>query len=275
MRKFKLLLLTFLFVFIGIVNVKALDTSDKVYDYANVLSFEEEQELKIKIEEFIEEYNMDMAVVTVKYHDYGSTMEYADNFYDINGFGLGSTYDGLVCVIDFSTGHDDFWISTKGQAIIMFDDARINKILDSMDDVYYSNKTDYFNMLKAFVDDSYYYARNGIPASNRNVKLDKNGKPYIDRAFPWVGIAISSFIISGIVVLILVNRNKMVHKATNADLYLNNGSIKITNRKDQFLTTATTKVRISTSSSSGGGHVGGSSFHSSGGGFHGGGGRSH
>jgi uncharacterized protein len=66
----------------------------------------------------------------------------------------------------------------------------------------------------------------------------------------------------------------MVHKATNADLYINKESINITNRKDQFITTATTRVRITSSSSSGGGHAGGSSFHSSGGGFHGGGGRS-
>ena len=270
----KKILLLIILTFIGIFNVYAIDTSDKVYDFANVLTSSEKEALKEKIDEFIETYNMDMAIVTVRYHDYSSTMQYADSFYDTNNFGIGSTEDGLVCVIDFSTGHDDFWISTKGNAIIMYDDARINKILDAMDSVYYSNKTNYYGMFNAFVEKSSYYASLGIPKSNRNVRLNSEGMPYVERPFPWPGITIVSLLTSTIIVLVLIKRNKMVHKATNADLYINKDSINITNRKDQFLTTATTRVRLS-SSSSGGGHAGGSSFHSSGGGFHGGGGRSH
>lgn len=272
MKKLGLLLVT---LFICVMSVSAIDTSEKVYDFANVLTPQDKEELKEAIDEYIETYNMDMAVVTVKYHDYSSTMVYADTFYDTNGFGIGSTEDGLVCVIDFSTGHDDFWISTKGNAIIMYDDARINKILDAMDDIYYKNKTDYKNMFKAFVDKSSYYAGLGIPKSNKNVKLNSEGMPYVERPFPWKGITILSIIVSSIVVLVLIKKNKMVHKATNADQYIDKNSINITNRNDQFLTTATSRVRITSSSSSGGGHAGGSSFHSSGGGFHGGGGRSH
>lgn len=275
MKKIKYLLLIFTLIFIGILNVKAIDTSDKVYDFANVLTPTEKEQLKELIDEYIKDYNMDMAVVTVRYHDYKSTMEYADSFYDINHFGIGDTEDGLICVIDFSTGHDDFWISTKGNAIIMYDDARINSILDAMDVVYYRNKTDYYNMFKAFIDKSTYYASYGIPKSNQHVKLDINGRPYMERPFPWMGISIISLIVSSVTVLVLIKRNKMVHKATNADLYLDKETVNITNRKDQFITTATTRVRISSSSTSGGGHAGGSSFHSSGGGFHGGGGRSH
>ena len=271
MKKLGLLLIT---LFISIMSISAIDTSEKVYDFANVLTPQDKEELKELIDVYIETYNMDMAVVTVKYHDYSSTMEYADIFYDKNEFGIGPTEDGLVCVIDFSTGHDDFWISTKGNAIIMYDDERIEKILDAMDDIYYKNKTDYKNMFKAFVDKSSYYANLGIPKSNKHVKIDSNGKPYVEYPFPWKTITILSIIVSSIVVLVLIKRNKMVHKSTNADQYIDKNSISITNKSDQFLTTATSRIRIA-SSSSGGGRAGGSSFHSSGGGFHGGGGRSH
>ena len=278
MKYLKLLLLTLIISIIGILNVKAIDTSEKVYDFANVLTPEQKELLKEKIDKYIETYNMDMAVVTVKYHNYSSTMQYADDFYDVNHFGIGATEDGLVCVIDFSTGHDDFWISTKGNAIIMYDDARINSILDAMDAVYYRDKTDYYNMFNAFIDKSSSYAALGIPKSNKNVRLNNYGMPYEERPFPWSGITILSLIISTIAIVILISKNKMIHKATNADNYIDKNSINITKRVDQFLTTHTSRVRISTPSSSGGhghGHAGGSSFHSSGGGFHGGGGRSH
>lgn len=281
MRKLRYLLLIITLVFIGILNVKAIDASEKIYDFANVLTPEQKEILKEEIDKYIENYNIDMALVTVKYHNYLSSQDYADAIHDElirNGFGIGSNDDSIVCIIDFNTNlHKNLGlqISTNGNAIIMYDDVRIDKILDSMVDVFNSDKTDYTGMFTTFINRSSYYASLGIPKSNKNVKIDVNGKPYVERPFPWMQISIISLIVSSVTVLILIKRNKMVHKATNADLYINKETINITNRKDQFLTTATTRVRISSSSSSGGGRAGGSSFHSSGGGgFHGGGGRS-
>ena len=65
MRKLKYLLILFL-LFVGINNIKAFDTSLKVYDYAQVLSLEEEENLKKEINLFIANHNMDMALVPVK-----------------------------------------------------------------------------------------------------------------------------------------------------------------------------------------------------------------
>ena len=276
MRKLRLLLILLIISFIGIINVKAVDTSEKVYDFANVLSTEEKELLKEKIDKYIETYNMDMAVVTVRYHNYDTTEKYADEFYDTNGFGIGATEDGIICVIDFSKGKTfTEHISTKGNAIIMYDDARIDKILDAIDYAWEKNNTDYYSMFNAFIDKTDYFASKGIPSSNKHVKLDEFGKPFLERPFPWFRITLISLIVSTVVVLILIFRNKMVHKAKNADDYIDKNSINITTREDKFVTTNTTRVRISSSSSSGGGHAGGSSFHSSSGGFHGGGGRSH
>ena len=72
--------------------------------------------------------------------------------------------------------------------------------------------------------------------------------------------------------IILVNKNKMVTKARQAEDYVNKDSIHITNRKDVFVGSHTSSY---TSSSSSGGGGGGFSSHSgsSGGGHSSGGGR--
>ena len=67
MKKFKFLLILLL-VFIGINSVKAFDTTTKIYDYAMVLTTKEKEQLKEKIDKYIEDHNMDMVLVTVKYH---------------------------------------------------------------------------------------------------------------------------------------------------------------------------------------------------------------
>ena len=116
MKRIKYILILFL-MFIGINNIKAFDTSLKIYDYAQVLTSAEEDSLRSKVNLFIANHNMDMALVTVKHHDKSNTMNYADDFYDYNGFGLGSNYDGVIFVIDFTFGYTDIWMSTTGKAI--------------------------------------------------------------------------------------------------------------------------------------------------------------
>ena len=68
MKKFKILF-TLLLVFIGIKSVYAFDNTIKVYDYAQVLTSDEEDKLKNEVNKYIDEYNMDMVLVTVKHHE--------------------------------------------------------------------------------------------------------------------------------------------------------------------------------------------------------------
>ena len=71
------------------------------------------------------------------------------------------------------------------------------------------------------------------------------------------------------------NKHKTIKKATQAKQYLVNGSFKLTEKEDRFVTSHTTKHYNPPSSSRSGGSGGGSSTHfSSSGSSHGGGGRS-
>lgn len=258
MKKLKYLVIVFL-MFIGINNISAFDTSLKVYDYAQILTPSEESKLKKDIELYIANHNMDMALVTVKHHDKVDTMNYADDFYDYNGFGIGNNYDGVIFVIDFTFWQNgDIWMSTTGKAIDVYTDSRINNILDSVVD---KKNYGYYEMLKEFISESDYYAKQGIPSYNN-----------YDNTINWKNIIIISLLIPTVIIIILILRNKMVKAAINASIYLVRNSVVINKRSDRFISTHTSSVRINDSSSSGG--VSRSSTHrSSSGRSHGGGGR--
>ena len=269
MKKFKILF-TLLLVFIGIKSVYAFDNTIKVYDYAQVLTSDEEDKLKNEVNKYIDEYNMDMVLVTVKHHEKFNTKEYAQDFYDYNEFGVGDTNDGIIFVIDFTFGYTDVYISTTGKAILIYDDYRIDNMLDN---IAVKKNDGNFAMLESFIKDSSRYAKAGIPDSNSKYEIDINGNYVYKKALPWVFIIIVSLLVPTITIIVLINKNKMVRKSVDANYYLKDGSLKIKSRNDMFVTTHTTSVRINDDSSSGG-HSGGSSISRGSSGIsHGGGGR--
>ena len=265
------LLLTLLLLFIGISSINALDTTLKVYDNAEILTDEEETLLRESINNYIEKYNMDMILVTEKNNTAGSAKKYAEDFYDYNGFGIGRTNDGVLFIIDLTEGYKDIYMTTTGEAIKMYDDNRIDSILDGVAD---EKDNGYYNMFKAFIDSSSSYAELGIPDSNKNAYIDSNGDYKIKTPISTLIIRsiIPGAIISTIVLIVLIFKNKMVRKSTNANYYLREGSVVIETRNDRFIATHTTSHRINTDSGSS--SRGGSSIsRGSSGASHGGGGR--
>lgn len=272
MKKFKILF-ALLLVFVGIKSVCAFDNTIKVYDYAQVLTSDEESKLKEEVNSYINKYNMDMVLVTVRHHEKLNTKEYAQDFYDYNGFGVGDTNDGIIFVIDFTFGgieHPDIYIATTGKSILMYDDYRIDSMLDN---IVVRKDFGYFTMFESFIKDSNTYANAGIPDSNSRYEINSNGDYIYKESMPWIFIVIVSLLVPTITIIVLIHKNKMVRKSVNANYYLKDGSLKIKSRSDSFVTTHTTSVRINDDSSSGG-HSGGSSIsRGSSGVSHGGGGR--
>ena len=272
MKKISKVLLTIIFFFIFSINVNALDTSLKIYDDADLLSDYEEQLLREKAQEFVDEYDMDLVIVTTLYNEGKGTEGYAQDFYDYNGFGVGSTYDGILFLIDRTYGYNDTWMVTAGNAILVYDDARINSILD---DIYYAKDDGYYAMFETFISSSSYYAELGIAPSNEDMEIDENGNYVEKREFPLGKSLIISFAVSTIVVVILLLKNKMVKKETRAAAYLDQSTINFSRKEDRFITTYTTRTYSPRNTSSGGGGSSGGSSISRGssGRSHGGGGR--
>lgn len=236
-------------------NTPVVDATKKIYDYANLITKDEEEALYNKVQEFINKYDMDMAIVTINSNPKSSSMAYADDFYDYNNFGKGTNKTGLLFLIDMQ--NRNMWISTTGDAINIYTDSRINTILDYTYDKI-SNE-DYNGCAEQFIDKASYFANKGLTGGSKVVTVPK--------------MICNSLIFAGLVTIVFICIGLATHrkpkKKKEASNYITQ-PLKLSNKLDTFLDKHVSKVKIETSSSSGE-----SSTHSgSSGTSHGGGGRS-
>ncbi len=260
----------------NIGNVKRtprVNASEKIYDFANIISDEEEQKLYQEIKNYIDYTKMDMVILTIDLELNDSEIEdYAADFYDYNDFGIDTPkYDGIILVRNANNYNRFFNIYTFGEAQLYYDYDTCERILDYIFDDIKNNR--YLSGFSKFISSSKSYFDKG-PRDDWYV--DDYGYVYVKREYhiPWKTSIIISSIVTLITIIILVKKNKMVKKETLANVYINKDSIYYRNKVDQFLHSHTSSYTISSSSSSGGG--GGSHSHSgSSGGGHGGGGGRH
>ena len=249
----------------NILNTPAIDASEKIYDFADLLTPSEE-EIYQQVNQFINKTNFDLAIVTINDNNKLSAMEYADDFYDYNDFGTDAEYSGILFLIDMDTR--EIYMSTTGKAIAMYSDSRIDMTLDAIYQEF--SERHYMQGITKFVTIIENYDTMGLP-SNKDSKYAISDTGEIYREFPWLIVLGAPLAITIIVIGIMIHKNKLVRVATSSREYLDKDSLKMRVVSDRLISTNTVAVPLSTSSSSGGG--GGSSHHSgSSGRSHGGGG---
>lgn len=250
-----------------IMSTPCVLDSDKVYDYADLLTDSEEDNLYNEIQTYIEKSGYDLAVVTINENVKGSASVFADDFYDYNGFGKNSTRDGSLLLIDMATR--EVYISTTGYAIKMYDDVRIESIIDAGYD--YLKQKQYYNSFSAMIKSLSNYYEGGYPKSNQNIEINEIGKPIIIKYISYPLVGFISGIVTLIVSIVFYNISRLKIKVGSTISYMKNKNIKTKN--DTLVNSIVTHTYRNTDSSSGG-SSGGSSYHSSSSGsFHGGGGR--
>ena len=225
-----------------------------VVDQADLLSDEEEKQLVARLEEISDRFVLDLAVVTVT--DFGGKTpeDFADDFYDYNGYGRGEDADGALIVYKpGAAGQRRLQISTCGKAIDALTDAKIDSILNGIKD-YFINE-DYIGGFNAFADqcdDAF------------EIEFNPSVSPF------WIPIClIIGFVIAFAITKIRTNSLKSVRKKVDASDYAT--GVAVTDRSDVFLYRNVSKTPIPKDTGSGGG----SSTHtSSSGRSHGGGGAS-
>ena len=247
-----------------------VDASEKIYDYAEILSDSEESQLYNSIKSYIETSNMDMVILTVDlpYSDQ-QIEDYAADFYDYNDFGIDfDLYSGIIIVRNINSFNRYFNIYTFGNAQLYYPYERCEQILDYIyNDIHAENYLAGFNSFISYSSELY---NDGIPSNYNNYYVNDMG--YLTKGYttPWFLAFIISGVVTSIIMIILISKNKMVKKASIAKEYLDSSSVNYTNRSDNFISTHTTSYTVSSSSGGGGG---GSHSGSSGGGHGGGGGR--
>lgn len=220
---------------------------------------------------------LDVVIVTTDDTGGRSSMEYADDYFDYNGYGQGSDNDGILMLIDMD--NREVWLSTTGLAIRYYTDARIESILDDI--LVYMPNGDYYNAALAFLKSAEYWHAQGIPEGQHNIDEDGNVDYYQppraitpEEAFLAGGAALLS---GGAFFGITLYRYRVGAKKSGFNA-AENTRYKLTDRQDVFVNRTMTQRHIPRDSGGGGGFSGGgggSSTHtSSSGTSHGGGGRS-
>lgn len=238
----------------NILLTPKVDENEKIYDFADLFTPSEEENLYSEITKYINSSNLDLAVVTINENNKSTPREYADDFYDYNNFGINNSKDGILFLIDMQ--NREIYMATTGYAINMYDDYRINKSLDEVykymsDQNYYQGTLNYINIIDK-------YAKSGLPSTKDKKSLSKT----------ILYSLIIAIIITLIIMIILIKKNKLVKQATTAKEYLKRESIIMNNLGEILISTNTIKTEIDHSSGGSSIHTG-SSGNSHGGGGHG------
>ena len=249
--KIKKCIWTILFALIlcAATAIPALAASDlpRLVDAADLLSDSEESTLLAKLNEISERQQADIVVVTVDTLDGKTPMEYADDFYDYNGYGFGADKDGVLLLV--SMEDRDWWMSTTGYGITAITDAGIEYISDKfLSDLSDGDYAEAFTTYAGLCDDFFTQAKDGAPYDVGNLPKE----PFKPVKSLLIALSIG-FVIALIVTGVMKGKLKTVRFRSSADSYIKTNSMHVTQSRDLFLYTQVhRRERPKETSSSGG-----------------------
>ncbi len=265
MRKIGFTYLIFcLLIFITVPSAAIIDTELKVYDQARLFSDDEVSSLKQRAQELVKKCSMDVLIVTIEDAEGKNSKNYADDFYDNNGFGLGDDKSGLALLIDMD--NREVFISTCGNTIRIFTDDRLDSIINKMTS--YLTNSDYAQAASIFLDDVDYYFSLGIPSDQYNYDTETKERDYysspaeepkgVAKSLQHLRLFIAIAIGSSLVIVGCMALNNRGKKTTHSGTYLEPGSFNLNVKQDIHVRTTVTQRQINTGSGSGGSGGGGS-----------------
>ena len=241
----------------------------RMYDGAEVLTEDEDNELEDALEELSLRQSFDVTIASIESLESvgaDSMEQFADDLYDYCQFGYGTDRDGVLLLV--SVGDRKWHLSTCGYGITAFTDAGIQYLGQQLTP--FMAEGDYAGAFRTFVqwaDDYVTAAREGHPYDVNTLPREPLSPMYLVLA---LGIGL---VLAWVIVGVMKGQLRSVAFQENAASYVREGSMKLTNQRDLFLyrdVHRTEHVEEKDSSDSGG-----SSTHtSSSGTTHGGGGGS-
>ncbi len=240
---------------LSVTSVIFAEGQNQLLDYADILTEDEETALLELLTQIKNSEGYDIAVVTVKSLDGKSKEAYSDDFYDYNGYGVGSDSSGILLLISMDPHNRGFHFTTYGRPDDNITEEEVEYILD---DIYTPiSNGNYYDACIAFA----YSAEQYISQSSED-----------DNIFANILISlVIGFILAFITVTVMKGKLKSVRLSDNASQYIVQNSLKLTARSDIYLYKTLNRTPIPRNNSSNGG---GGSHVSSSGRTHGGGGRS-
>lgn len=275
------LLMLFVLVLPASAVTTGVDVTQKVYDYAALFNEEQTADLKQRCADLKERTGNDIVILTIDHNDASSTLAYAEDFYDYNGFGVEESKRGILLIIDMDNRIVQTATTGKGDessAYVIIDPERLGTMEDAVQGFlkngdFYGGALSFLQNTEQFFtlgkDEGFWNKYNSSQSVRDQYDLDRNPQGEETQAPEKrtfgdnlvVGLFVAA-IVTLIVMCVLLKRSKQSHVATNAYNYAVRDSLQFTRSEDVFVSTNTVAVPIPkdppSSSSSGGG----------GGGFH-------
>lgn len=261
------------------VAVQANEDDTRVYDYADLLTDEEEAELTEACLAVEDEIETELYILTTDDAEGKDTVAYADDFGDEHAFGYDEPY-GNYMILCIDMDNRVAWLSTSGKATSYLTERRIDSLLD---DLYgYLTSGDYYNTCTSYIESSVTY----LSSEPAHTEAETDPNQYQDTMYVYdeeeqdasvletvLFNLFIAMIIGGVSVLIMSFHSR-TRVTASAGTY-SKGGPQIHRREDNFIRRTTTSRRIDNDNGGGGSsHGGGGSHTSSSGHSHGGGGRS-
>ncbi len=256
-------------------------------DDADLLTAAEEATLRQQLDEIASRQKLDVVVVTVDDLDGKTAQDFADDYFDDNGYGQGSAHDGILLLV--SMADRDWHISTCGFGITAVTDYGLDDLSDRfLPSLSRGRYADAFRIFAERCDELVTLARAGTPfdcptraGSGYDSDTDTvyaalsigERLHYLPLGTFALGSLVIGFVIALIAVSVMKGKLKSVRLQAAATDYVRPGSMNLTESQDLFLYTHTTRTARPRDNDHGGSGGGGSSTHvSSSGTTHGGGG---
>lgn len=203
----------------NIMKTPAVSSTEKIYDYADLYTDDEEKKLFEKVNNFINNSKVDAAIITTKDLGGFSIREYANNFYDYNSF----EKNGVVFVIYVTSSSPEIYMGNSGsktsEVFSIYTDKRINSILkylypDIKSGSYYTATDNYIKIIDGF----YSLSHSG------NYRLNEQG--VIVKSIPWLELVVLATAVTAITIILLSYKLKV--KFTNEGKLLDSNIVENT-----------------------------------------------
>lgn len=202
--------------------------SSRLVDDAGLLSENERSVLLARLDEISERQQFDIAIVTTNTLGGKSPMEYADDFYDYHGYGMGENRDGVLLLVSMESR--DWWVSTTGYGITAITDAgreyMSEQFLPDLSDGNYAAAFDTF----ASLCDEF------VTQSKTEQPYDTSSLPKEPFSLLWIPGALLIGLVLGLIVTgVMRSQLKSVRSQAAASDYVKAGSMHVTQQQDLFL----------------------------------------
>ncbi len=242
----------------------------RVLDKAGIWSEKEEAEFADTIAGIAEKYQTDIVLLSVYIlHDaslgdrtYGSITEFADDFYDMNGYGYGSDHTGLILVVSMESGNRQYHFSTTGREYEAYSRNDISYVENEVQP--FLTGGDYDGAARRFLElAAEHWEKGHFETETRASGMDPGD-------LLW-GFALA-LIVAWAITSNMKRRMRPVAAATHARNYAVRGSYELKNYSEVFIGSSITRTPRQQNKNGGGG-FGGGHIGSSGTAHGGGGGR--